>query len=106
MRMVQRGNSARFAFEAGAQIFAFGDVFGQNLDRDGAVEPGVAGFVHLAHAAGAERGENLVRAEFVASVEGHLSESDKFSRSGGGQVLDRGIRKGSWRSRTHEVANR
>jgi len=74
VRMVQRGNNTRFPFEAGAEIFAFGDVFGQNLDRDGAVEPAVAGFVHLAHAAGAERDENLVRAEFVASGEGHLSE--------------------------------
>ena len=62
--MVQRGHGARFAFEAGAQIFAFGDVFGQNLDGDGAVEPRVAGFVHFAHASGAERGEDFVRAEF------------------------------------------
>ena len=90
VRMIQRGNGAGFAFEAGAQIFAFGDVFGQDLDGDGAVEPGVAGFVHLAHAAGAERGEDLVGAEFVASVEGHLSESVKSSRSGGGQVLGYG----------------
>ena len=71
MRMIQRGNGTRFAFEAGAQIFAFGDVFGQDLDRDGAVEPGVAGFVHFAHAAGAERGEDFVRAELVSCVEGH-----------------------------------
>ena len=87
VRMIQRSNGAGFAFEAGAQILALGDVFGQDLDGDGAVEPGVAGFVHLAHASGADRGEDLVGAEFFACGERHLSESAKFSRSGGGQVL-------------------
>jgi hypothetical protein len=72
--MVQRGNNMRFPFEAGAEIFALGDVFGQNLNQEGAVEPRVAGFVHLPHAAGAEWEENLVRAEFVSSVEAHLSQ--------------------------------
>ena len=41
---------------------------GQDLDRDDAIEPRVAGLVDLAHAAGAEGGEDFVRAEADARV--------------------------------------
>jgi hypothetical protein len=57
---------AGLALEAGSQIFTLGDVFRQDLDGDGAVEPCVAGLVHLTHAAGANGREDFVRPEFVA----------------------------------------
>lgn len=47
VRMVQRSHRASFAFETSAQIFALGDVLGQDLDGDAAVEARVASFVHL-----------------------------------------------------------
>ena len=64
--VVQRGHSAGFALEAGAQIFALGDVFGQDFDGDGAVETGVASFVHLAHASRSNGGEDFIGTELVA----------------------------------------
>ena len=45
----------------------------ENLDGDGPVEPRVARLVDLAHAAGAEGGHDLVRAEARAGDEGHRS---------------------------------
>ena len=50
IRVVQRRHSAGFAFETGAQVFSLGDMFGQDLDGDGAVEASVAGLVHFSHA--------------------------------------------------------
>ena len=45
--MIQRGDSPSLALEAFAELF-LGD-----LDRDDAIESRIAGFVNLAHAAGA-----------------------------------------------------
>ena len=42
-----------------------------NLQRDNSIQPRVAGLIHLAHPARANRREDLVRAEFVASSKGH-----------------------------------
>ena len=44
---------------------------GQNLDGDDAVEPRIAGFEHLAHAARAEGGLNFIRAEASAGRQSH-----------------------------------
>jgi hypothetical protein len=62
VRMVQRCDSAGFAFEAGTQILPRGDVFRQNLDSNRAVEASVAGLVDFAHSSSADRGEHLVGA--------------------------------------------
>ena len=48
-------------------------MLGQDLDGDGAVEAGVAGFVDLAHAARAEGDVDLVGAERGAWRERHGS---------------------------------
>ena len=45
----------------------------QDLDRDGAIEPRVAGFVDLAHAASAKRAEDFVWAESGAGGKGHAT---------------------------------
>ena len=55
VRMVQRGDGPRLAFETRAQIGIAGDVTRQDLDRDGAIEARVAGLVDLAHPACAKR---------------------------------------------------
>ena len=47
------------------------EVLRQHLDRDVALEPRVARAVDLAHAARAERRQDLVRAEALAGSEGH-----------------------------------
>ena len=71
VRMIQAGDGARFAIEALAQVRAIGQVRGQDFDRDGAVEPRVASFIDLAHAARADRGEDLVGAHRFSRKDGH-----------------------------------
>ena len=53
--MVERGEQARFAREAGAALGVGCEVRRQDLDRDVAPELAVARAIDLAHAAGAER---------------------------------------------------
>lgn len=43
----------------------------ENLDRDGAIEARIAGFVDLAHPPGAEWRKNLVRTETSAGGKAH-----------------------------------
>ena len=52
--MIERGERFRFALEARQPVRIGGDVVRQRLDRDRAVEPGIPGEVHDAHAAAGE----------------------------------------------------
>jgi hypothetical protein len=63
IRVVQRGQEARFARETGTTFGVGGEVRRQNLDRDVSPELAVARAIDLAHAASAERGDDRVRAE-------------------------------------------
>src|SRR5215467_3198537 len=67
VRMIQRGDRTRFPLEALRKLL-LGD-----FDRDGAIKPCIAGLVHLAHAAFAQRRQDLVGTEFVASVQHWMS---------------------------------
>jgi hypothetical protein len=58
--MVELRDHARFAFEAGTQFGIVGQMTRENLDRDGAIEAGVRGPVHLSHAALSELVYDLV----------------------------------------------
>ena len=53
--MIQRRDDAHLTIEAFAELF-LGD-----LDRDFASEPGIEGFVYLAHTADAQEAENPIR---------------------------------------------
>ena len=59
----KRRDRARLAVEPLAQLRVVCEDGREDLDGDRAVEPGVAGLVHLAHAASANRGNHLVRAQ-------------------------------------------
>ncbi len=59
-RVVESGDGARFAFEAGAAIGVVGGIVRQHLERDLASELRVLGKVHLAHAAGAQCAEDPI----------------------------------------------
>ena len=61
--MIQRGQRLRFALEAGQALGIVAEEIGQDLDRDVPLEPGVAGAIDFSHAAGADRGHDLERAE-------------------------------------------
>ncbi len=67
--MIQRRQHLRFAAESREAIRIVGDRRQQHLDRDVAIQLGIARAIHLAHAAGAEGGEDFVRAEARAGCE-------------------------------------
>ncbi len=61
--MIQRGRSLSFVHEPPPAV-GIGDlVRRQNLQRNKAIEPGVARLPHLAHASRAEQRDDFVRAE-------------------------------------------
>ena len=71
VRVSEGRDRARFALESLAELRVGGKDARENLDGDGAVESRVAGPVDLAHAAGAERRHDFVRAEADSGHQGH-----------------------------------
>jgi hypothetical protein len=69
--MVQGCEHARFPFEARKPIGFGGERHRQNLDRDVAVEPGVARAIDLAHAAGAQERDDFVHSNPRAGSQAH-----------------------------------
>ena len=72
VRVVERSERLRLAREACEAIGIAGEQIRQHLDRDVAIQLGVARAIHLAHAACAERTSNLVRPQAHAWREVHL----------------------------------
>ena len=70
MRMIERREDVCFALEARHALGIQREGIGQDLDRDVATQSGVSGAIHLAHAAGAKGGEDLIRPEADAGNEG------------------------------------
>src|SRR5262249_47498578 len=66
--MVQRRKNLRFALEAREPIGIGRERLGQHLQGDVTIEPGIPRTIHLAHAAGADGTQNLVRTELRADV--------------------------------------
>lgn len=71
VRMIQRGNGAGFALKTLLEFGIVGEVSGENLDGDNAIEARVFRAVDLSHAAGAERCLNLIRTQLYARGEDH-----------------------------------
>ncbi len=90
VRMVELRDRAGFAVEPLAELRISGEGFGQDLDGDDAIEARVAGLVDLAHAAGAEGGEDLVRAEARARrdhLQPYVLKTPIQSWRGSGRVM-------------------
>ncbi len=68
--MIQRREGLRFAGETCEPFGVVHEEIGQDFDRDVAIQLRVAGAIHLAHTAGAQGGEDLVRAEADAGGKG------------------------------------
>src|SRR5262249_15334255 len=68
--MIQRSQHAGFALEAGEALGIARKFLGQYLDGDVAAELCVGGAVDLAHAAGADGGQDLVVAEMTSRFHG------------------------------------
>ena len=74
VRVVQRGNRPGLALKARTRGGVRHHALRQDLDRHVAIETKVAGTVHLAHAAGADRGAQFVGAEPRAVGQSHRIE--------------------------------
>ena len=71
VRVVQAGDGLRLALEPLLEIGVGGDMLGEHLDGDGAVESRVSGFVHFPHTAGPNGGNDLVRAQLPSGFKRH-----------------------------------
>ena len=71
VRMRKCGDRPCFALEARPCVRIDRQPLGHQFDRDVTVEPCVSGSIHFAHAAGAKRQQNLVRAEPGSDGKGH-----------------------------------
>ena len=71
VRMVERGEHLRFPTKSSQPVRIADDSSGQNLQRDIAIELGVAGAIHLAHAAGADETNDFVGTESSAGGRCH-----------------------------------
>ncbi len=72
--MIERGQRARFTFESQDRLPVAGDVRSENLDRHVAAEAGVAGAIHLTHAAGSEQTDDFVAANTGSGLKGQRLE--------------------------------
>ena len=71
VRVIEGRDRFGFALESLAAIRVGRGFVGQNLDRDGAIEPAVFRAIHLAHAARAERRDDFIGAEAGAGGKAH-----------------------------------
>ena len=76
VRMVQRRGGFRFLDKPLAAGLVGHAVVREDLDGDFAVEPRIAGAIHLTHAACADEREHLIRAEARPGGQGHKNRGD------------------------------
>jgi hypothetical protein len=68
--MIERGQPLRFALESCESFRIASGKFRQNLDGDVAIQPWIVRSIDLAHPAGAERRDDLVRTDLHSGREG------------------------------------
>ncbi len=71
MRMIQRGKSLRFTFEASEAVRIGSECLGQDLERDVAIQLRIARAIHLAHAARPEQAQDFVCAKPCTRRQSH-----------------------------------
>jgi hypothetical protein len=64
--MIEAGNRLRFTVEPGFHLGIVGEMRWKDFDGNRAIQTIVASLVDFPHAASADGGEDLVRAEFCA----------------------------------------
>jgi hypothetical protein len=72
VRMIERSEEARFALKARDPLRIVAEPVGDNLDRDVAAQPGIAGAIDLSHPAGPDGRVDLIQADANAGLERHL----------------------------------
>src|SRR2546425_2818164 len=91
MRVVERGEHMRFALEACHAVGVTGEEFREHLEGDLASELGIAGAIHLAHAAHPDRGDHLVGSNVRAASEAHGAVALAILHCGVGDWLRAGV---------------
>jgi hypothetical protein len=71
VRMIQRREEFRFALKARQPVRIRRELRWEDFECDLAFQPAVGRAIHLAHAAGSERGDDLVRTQAGAEGERH-----------------------------------
>ena len=71
VRVVERGNGARFALEAGAALGVSTEAVGKDFDGDIAVQAGVPSAIDLAHPARTNGARDLIGSETVSRFPRH-----------------------------------
>src|SRR5688572_16840216 len=74
--MTERRHGASLDVEPLPRFRIHGEIGGHRLDGHRSIQPDVAGAIHLAHAAGAQRFENFVRAEVSPRGQHHKERAD------------------------------
>src|SRR5205823_12457418 len=93
VRVIEAGDDARLAVETLAHVLVEREVALEDLDRDDAIEPGVAGAVDLAHTSGAQEAQDLVGAYRAACFKAHgRRESTTSARARSGSPRGPGNR--------------
>ena len=71
-RMIEGGRRGGFLPEPPDAVLVLGVCVGENLQRNVAAKPRISGAIHLAHAAFADFGEDLVRAKRLADLQSRI----------------------------------
>ena len=79
--MVQRGENLRFPLEPGEAVWVGGERFGEDLERNLALELRISRLIDLPHAAFADEGGHVVVPESRADLEGHRLSWNNRRRS-------------------------
>src|SRR5262245_26037899 len=85
--MTERGEALRLAFEPHSTLRIGGDVLGQDLDRDGAIQFGIAGAIHFAHAAAPDE-----RLDFICTETATCRQCHGCFRDAVGRIVSRMMR--------------
>ncbi len=80
VRVIQRGNCARFLLETAQSIGIGSEGLGKNLDRDLAPQTRVTGPIDFAHPSGAQRADDFKWTESGACGQGHADHSSRCGR--------------------------
>lgn len=81
--VIQSGRGFGFALEAGESLSVSGNIFGEELESDEAMEAGVLGLVHDAHASATEFFENEVVRDGLSDERWRLRHSAGYRRLAG-----------------------
>src|SRR5262245_56215188 len=73
--VIQRGDRARFSFEAAHAVSVTRERNRKQLDGNATPQPAVTRTIDFSHSTRSERGKNFVRPDLCARCEGHVARN-------------------------------